>query len=403
MKQHATLVITLLTATSLFTADNKIGEAIKSYQNSKFSEAIPGLEQAVGEKQDTLINMSRLAQCKAAQALDNKDVEQLKNAIKLFIESDQVFQPGDSEGEEIVVSDQGFGDTIQWGYFLKELNKKLKELKIPEIRLHLAGIQKLLKPILERSGVATQITTGQLDRDKHMYIKPLIGILTENHAFSAKHPYLIPKKEAIATWQKNIDNKRLNIATAWRSGDKPVLGGRMLYRDLPLKTIIDLALEADPNAHIYLVQGPPHTFVTKSEFDKMGEGDKQKHEFNVIPDNYTQYVTQVKEENGAFEDTLAVLSQCIYVGSDTVIPHISGNVKNGQAVIMLPPKNEDDTSNRDWRWGEGNPKQSQTEGETTPWYDGNKVRIFELNPHEPKNLAPVVSLLKQWHAQRQAV
>ncbi len=401
MKQHQSLLITLLTVTSLFAADSNLSEAVKHYQNSDFAKAIPGLAQAVNNEHDTQLNRNRLAQCKAAQALKGEDQEKLGQAIDHFVQSDQVYQPG-SNGKVVAVSDQGFGDSIQLCYFLKMLNDHNKDQKIS---LHLAGIQKLLLPMLERAHVADTITTGELERTKHMRVIPLIGTVHPELVFAKKKPYLVPKEEALAKWKLP---QRLNIATAWRSGDKPVLGGKMLYRDLPLRAIIDIAREADSNAHVYLVQGPPHhNIVTQSEYTNMCEEEKKKHRLNVIPDDYRKYVTQVPQENGrepngAFEDTLAILSQCIYVGCDTVVPHMSGNVDTGQAVIILPPKNEDGTSNRDWRWGEGNLEQSQTEGETTPWYAADKVQVFELNLHNPNNLAPVVSLLQKWHKERQA-
>ena len=99
MKQYPSLLITLLMVTGLFAADSNVSDAINHYQRSEFSKAIPGHKQAVKEEKDTLINMSRLAQCQAAQALSGKDEAKLVQAIKLFTESDQVYQPGDNDGK----------------------------------------------------------------------------------------------------------------------------------------------------------------------------------------------------------------------------------------------------------------------------------------------------------------
>lgn len=390
--------ITLLVASSLYAADKSQNNFIKYYYDSDFSKAIPAIEA------DIKLNQNRLAQCIGAEALKSKNIPQLAHALKLFVKSDRNYQKGNPK-DLVAVSCEGFGDTVMLCSFLEALNKDRAKQGLPPATVHLDGIQQLLKPMMERSVPSAAFTTGQLDRQGKEII-PLIGIINPERIFQPKGTYLQAKEDVVNHWKKKIDTNRLNVATAWRSSDKPVLGGRMLYRDLPLKTIIDIARLADPKAHVYLVQGPPHhNIVVQSDFDKMSAEDQQKNHYNVIPEAYRQYVTQValadgQEPNGAFEDTLALLKLCIYVGSDTVVPHMSGHVDNGQAIMILPPKSDDGTSQRDWRWATSD--QDKSQGEVTHWYPANKLRLFEVNYNNMQELAPVVALLKQWHTARQA-
>lgn len=413
------LPVTLLLSLQLFAADNNtdsnLDKAMEAYRGSNFKDAAPGFKQAIKNKQDIKLNQTRLAQCLAAQAIEQQNKSKFDKASALFLEGDRFTQLSDDDKQIIAVAGEGFGDTVMFARLLQLLNIDRKKNGLPEVALHLNGIQRLLLPMLQRSAVASTITIGDIKRDKNQTIIPLIGVVNPKHMFEGKHtkPYLVPRQDLVDQWKTELAKHpgRLNVATAWISGrDRnnnpvPVLGGRILDRDLPVKTVIDIARAADPNAHVYLVQGPPHhNIVLQSDYDKMSADDKRKYNYNVIPDEYKNYVTHVllpdgSEPDGAFEKILALLSQCIYVGSDTVTPHISGNLEGGQAIMVLPAA-KDGVSGRDWRWATVKTV-AQAEGETA-WYPADKVRMLEVNPHDAQAVAPVVALLKQWHTARQA-
>lgn len=340
----------------------------------------------------------RSAQHLAAQAIDMHDEQQLHDALQLLTQA----HPLSGNMRVVAVADEGFGDTIQFCYYLHEINKELQAKGIPCIRLHLVGVQQALKPLLERSGFADLITTGQLQCNQGMIAIPLISVVNATKVFAQdKQPYLIPDAAVVAYWHERIDHTRFNVVTKWRSGNKPVLGGNMLYRDIPLKMIIDIALQVDPRAHIYLIQSPPHhNIVTQSIFDTMHEQDKMQHGLNVIPDEYLHYVTQVPDSNGndphgPFEDSLALMTMCTYIGSDTVTAHMSGNVQGGKTIVLLPSAQAGTPSNRDWRWG--------TTGQCTPWYGHDRFRIIEIDLHDEQTLQPAVRIAQQWCQDRLAL
>lgn len=338
------------------------------------------------------------AQQLAAQAIDTHNQKQLQDALQLFAQQ----HPLHHSMHVTAVADAGFGDTIQFCYYLYEANKNLQAANIPCIKLHLAGPQYVLQPLLERSGFAGLITTGTLQDAAHTIAVPLIGAVSAQAVFATdKQPYLVPDAQVVSYWQQQLDHTRCNVVTKWRSGNKPVLGGNMLYRDIPLKMIIDIALQVDPRAHVYLIQCPPHhNIVTQTMFDAMNADEQLNNAFNVIPDEYLQYVTQVpdsagKDPHGPFEDSLALMTMCTYIGSDTVTAHMSGNVQGGKAIMLLPTAQDGAPSNRDWRWG--------TTGEFTPWYNQDRFRIIEVDLHDEQTLQPAVHLAQQWHQTRVAL
>ena len=402
--KHVCLAIslTLLVAPTLVVAADEQSKSFEHYKRSEFDKAAPGFQSAIANGQDVKDNQCRLGQCWAARALKTNNIPLFNRSMRLLTISDPLYK----KISKVYVSNQGFGDSIMLAAALKQINEERRAEGKEEIILHLDGPQRFLKPMLERSGVASTITTGDLKQHEGKSIIPLIAALKVKHTISPFQPYLVPKQEAVAHWQEKVaQHKGLKIATAWRSGSVPVLGGRTLDRDLPLKEVIDIALAADPNAHVFLVQGPPHhNIVTQSMFNKMNAEDKNKNRLNVIPDHYTKYITQVpladgKEQHGSFEDTLALfaLHKCIYVGSDTVVPHMSALVanNNGNKAIMILPK-KDNTSCRDWRWKES-PNVSHAAGETAIWYSADKFRLFEINISDHKARSPIVQLLKEWH------
>jgi hypothetical protein len=258
--------------------------------------------------------------------------------------------------------------------------------------------------LLQQSGI-NNITTGNIAQHAGKTILPFVGAIDPALVFNPKKtPYLKADSAAYAYWQQELKkHPGLKLVITWCSSDKPVLGGRILKRNLPLQTLIDIALQADSNAHIFLVQAR-HRIIVQSEFEHMNKDEANQNSYHVIDDKYMQHITPVilaggTEKFGPFQSTLALFALgCIYLGADTVTPQIAGHA-GAHAAIVIPTNNDNTTSSRDWRWGHSN-KCSQ--GKFTVWYPENKVRIFEIDPCNKQETAPIIAFLKQCHEQQKS-
>lgn len=396
-------------------------QAHRYYKTSKFKKAITGLmfitplyQDEKKEKESTIM----LAECLAARALKEKNSFMFDFALNFFLKTglDQNILYNDQKQETTVDLALACNDyDIMLCNYIRPVNDILKKNDTSSITVHLDGKLEMLKPILERSIENTPFTVGTLNRE-HKSPAPLIGLVHRDFLFNSwrrrkellkPFQYLKPLDHVVNYWKEKIDPRKLNIVAAWCSSNSPCSESskRTLKTNIPLKSIIDTALTVNPNTHLYLAQEKPHRYIIQSVFDTMSEEDQYKNRYSVIPDEYEKYVTDIapdgQEPHGAFEDTLALLQLAICISCDkTPIPHMSGNVPGGQCIMIIPSKNQDGTSNRDWLWTEGDPEGFKRDGEPTIWYSPDIFRIFELNLSDKQELAHVAALLKQWHTAR---
>ncbi len=400
MKQLLLYLLCLSSILPLSTADLEPEDlqALERYYASAFSDAIPGFQKAIANHINVQKNECRLAQCLAAQAIDLQNHNLLSQAIGLFTQSNNNFKASNSN-EIVFVADEGLGDTIMWGYFLKVLQTKNNRT----YTLHLTNknSQTLLAPLLQQSDISN-ITTGNIAQHAGKNILPFVGAIVPDLVFvPEKLPYLKANAEAYAYWQQELkQHQGLKLVITWCSSDKPVLGGRTLKRNVPLSALINIALQADANAHIFLVQAR-HRIISQSEFNRMNKDEADKNNYHIIADTYMSHITPViladdTERFGPFQSTLALFALgCVYLGADTVTPHIAGHAGAPAAIII--PSNNSSASSRDWRWGHNN---KCLKGKATVWYPENKVRIFEIDPSNEQEATSIIAFLKQCHEQQ---
>lgn len=424
MKQSLFFIpLTLLMTSATHAADDQVKEKTPAehYKNSEFKEAIPGFKSLVERAIDVQSNRCMLAQCEAAQALEymnNKIVDGLShtqddqaafnNAIKQLAQSNPHYHSL-KKAQKVLLFNEGFGDTIQFMRDALTKNELRKKKGKPELVIHLAGAQALLKNIVLRAG-ATNVTTGDINQHSDKSVMPLISVAKHRQLFNNdQQPYLVPKPEAVAYWNNILDKHDGELfAVACCSGKVAVLGGKILERDLDPVQILKIIHKTAKNPRILFVQGQPHhNIFSQSMFDAMNEEDKTAHkDCIVVPDKYYASIIQVAQSNGrephgAFEDTLAILARkdVTYVGPDTVLPHIAGNA--GARTIMILPPAKDGNNPRDWRWMQGT-QQTKPDtsllGESTAWYPKHLFRLFQTDLSTKEGRRPIKEQLKVWCA-----
>jgi hypothetical protein len=346
------------------------------------------------EQQKRITKVNR-GQCLLARGIDGEDVD-FAEAWELFEERipleiaqgkraplENPLKPGESvEGKVIRVdTEYGFGDTVT---FIPLYCRALRALGAKEVIVNLTRPHHLLAKILEGiSGVDCIITpsTPEAERpqsDAQVYAMSLPRLFSTKGyapttATTVMYPFPTDFKENSDVRRKYFeqmyirsrhakeDETFLDIAICWRASKNPVAGGtRVIDRNMPLALLTALAAKLkDQNisVHLWSVQGPPDKFVTASEYEKLkreGQADNIDPELDVIPDEHAAYITQVKDENGPFVDTAAVLRVCdAFVGVDTVFPNLAAAM--GKTTYFMLKKEQ-----CDMRWG--------TKREDTVWF-----------------------------------
>lgn len=425
MKQSLLFIyFSLMIVPTIHAADNQLGNNKTPhayYKNSEFKNAIPGLRKLMTQEENTENNECMLAQCEAAQALEHinnnivtegthsrEDQTAFNNAVKKLAQNNIHYRFFNG-APKVILFNEGFGDTIMFLRDALEKNRQRILKNKPELIIHLGGAQALLKNIVLRTG-AVNITTGDINQHTDKSIIPLINVAKHRKLFNnEQQPYLIPKPEAVEYWNKKLaDHDGEIFAVACCSGKVAVLGGKILERDLDPVQILKIIHKVAKNPRILFVQGTPHhNIFSQSMFDAMNEQDKATHKDSiVVPDDYYSSIIQVAQPNGremhgAFEDTLAILARkdIIYVGPDTVLPHIAGNA--GARAIMILPLAKDGNNPRDWRWMEGTQQVAPDKsllGESTAWYPRHQLQLFQTDLATKQGRKPIKEQLKIWCA-----
>lgn len=369
-------------------------KALQTYESARYSNALPLFEQLLNTYGEKTRVKTLHAECQAAVSFKTGDPQALRHAMQQISKDDIHYQEGNGHGDPIAVADHDFGTVIFYAYYLKQKNmQRIEEGKQP-LRLHLKGKTKLLLKLLLGAHVTSHITTDPInDEDStRCQLPPTAWMLGyENHFFQKHEPYLEPDEQALAYWQKRVDAKKFNVAVAWR----PAVNDR----SLPLQTLLQAILQ-DPEAHVYLTQGPPNSMLSKSAFDALDPQQQNQRTYDWISDDlYDQWqhrITVVQEQHGPFIDTTALLTQMPYIGCGTALLHIAGSVKDGKAAVIIPERN-DGTSNFYWRMGEPDERALNNEGQQVPGH-GKHIRLFSYEPMKDQvaQFARIVHEVKTW-------
>lgn len=238
------------------------------------------------------------------------------------------------KGKKVLVFDeQGYGDTLNFGRYINELNKLGADV---DLECHSA-----LKNLMNNcTGVNNVYERGSLDLSEihHDYQVPLLSLPnffgTEYSSIPSQVPYLDVNDKAYQYWRgwfSEIDKPKIGIV--WE-GKKPL---NNLHRASSLKHFSVLTELRD-------IQ-----FVSLQIGDAARENTGMMKDYNII---------DLSGEIKDFEDTAAVIKNLdLVISVDTSVAHLAGAL--GKKVWTLL------SYKADWRWFK--------DTEVSPWYPTMKL------------------------------
>ena len=268
--------------------------------------------------------------------------------------------PLDPKRPVVLMSEQGFGDTLQFSRYALHLQRQGFDVTLLS--------QPALVTLL-RDAVGLKQVVGQLESDdwtgRQPIWLPLLTLLPTLQSQALWAPfsggYLQIEAERIQQWSALLERKpgqRL-IALHWQGnpGHEHSLYSR--GRSLPFRHLLALGQLADVE------------FVSIQK----GAGSEQ-----CQTDRGLNFVSGQKNVSQSmdFKDTAAVLANCdLLISSDSAVVHLAGamGLPTWLALRWIP----------EWRWG--------LEGERTAWYDS--VRLFR-QPRDGHWDAVIQAMIAAW-------
>lgn len=229
----------------------------------------------------------------------------------------------------LVLSEQGFGDSIQFIRYLKFLKQKGAYV--------ILECKKELKRLFENSPYVDKIiekpvNSFRFNFDYYVYLMSLPRILnTDINNVPNSESYLKPIKEISENFKNKLGNKKFKIGICWSGNPKQENDKKrsLVFNDF--KSIFSIK-----NANFISLQ--------------LGEGLKQLKNHNII---------DLSGEINDFADTAGIISNLdLVISSDTSVAHLAGAL--GKPVWLIVNKFPD------WRW--------LLYRNDSPWY--SSMRIF---------------------------
>ena len=241
----------------------------------------------------------------------------------------------------LLMSEQGFGDTIQFSRYALFLQQKGFDVTI----LSQPALVPLLKEAVSLTNVVDKIDIKDWKKRYPSWM-PLLDVLPSMQSQQLWTPYsesyLKIQPERINTWEQKLKRKpgKQLIALHWQGnpGHEHTLYSR--GRSLPFERL--LALRCLDNVEFVSIQ--------------KGAGSEKLRLNQGL--TFVKGQAQVSQSMD-FLDTAAILSNCdLLISSDSAVVHLAGamGIPTWLALRWIP----------EWRWG--------LEGERTAWYDS--VRLF---------------------------
>ncbi len=272
----------------------------------------------------------------------------------------------------LLYAENGFGDTIQFIRFAKDLKQRGAHKIVCEV-------QKPLIPLLRMCEYIDTIVAGNLGKllaDTSIdYQMPLMSSprpLKIDEKKLTKEPYIQADSKLVATWQKklgeqNRTGKKLKIGLCWHVEQKhEATASPLCKRAMHLKNFAPLA--DLKHVELYSLQKFHDEDELKQWQSKLG--------LKTFGPNFDTV-------NGAFMDTAAVIANLdIVITVDTSVAHLAGAM--GKPVWMLLP------TSPDCRW--------QLERTDSPWYPSMRIfRQTTLKDWQPviKNIATQLTHLEK--------
>lgn len=256
----------------------------------------------------------------------------------------------------LVLSEQGFGDTLQFVRFLAVLKQQGATLTLMT--------PNALVSLLTNRGEIDHVTADKTlcDDSLDFYI-PLMSIPhrlgTTRESIPQTFPYLTPSPDRLRQWQAILPPAEMRVGLVWE--------GNLLFQNDPLRRRSTTLAALAP-----LAQRKETLFVSL----QVGEPARQ-----ALHPPEGMWVLDVSAGIRDFDDTAALIQQLdLLITIDTATAHLGGGL--GRPTWVLLPYAPD------WRWGLASPQ--------TPWYPNTRLfRQTEPNQwQEP--IQQMAELLLEW-------
>ena len=268
--------------------------------------------------------------------------------------------PLDPRRPVLLMSEQGFGDTMQFSRYALHLQQQGFDVTL----LSQAALVPLLRDGVGLRQVVDQIECDQWAKRKPIWL-PLLNLLPALQRRELWAPfssgYLSVEAERIKQWSTLLRRKPKHrlIALHWQGNPEHEHSLYSRGRSLPFNHLLVLGQLADVE------------FVSIQK----GAGSEQCQtncglDFVAGQENVNQSMD--------FKDTAAVLANCdLLISSDSAVAHLGGamGIPTWLALRWIP----------EWRWG--------LEGERTAWYDS--VRLFR-QPRDGHWEAVIQAMIAAW-------
>ncbi|MFA7242137.1 MAG: tetratricopeptide repeat protein [Sulfuricellaceae bacterium] len=248
----------------------------------------------------------------------------------------------------LVLSEQGYGDAIQFCRYLPQLKAQGTAHLTLKCRPELTALLATL------AGVDSLTDSAEQDIPAHDYWVFLHSIpfhsKTTLHNIPARTPYLHALPERLARWSARLPTEGLRVGLVWK-GDR-------MHRNDAQRSLAGLAVLRP----LWLAPGVCFVSVQKGQ----GEDEAAQHAAD-------QPLLDLGGEVADFADTAAIV-ECLdlVICVDTAIAHLAGALGK-PCWVMLP------AYKTDWRW--------LRERNDTPWYP--HMRLFRQTA--PDDWASVVA------------
>ena len=270
--------------------------------------------------------------------------------------------PLDPRRPILLMSEQGFGDTLQFSRYALHLQEEGFDVTL----LSQPALVSLLRDAVGLKNVVDQLEIGSWTKQKQeptwMPLLDLLPALRDQGIWAPfSSGYLKIEERRIQRWKtvmQGTPGKRL-VALHWQGNPSHEKSLYSRGRSLPFEQLIALHQLADVE-FVSIQKG------TGSEQYRTDQG------LNFVPGQGTVNKTM------DFRDTAAILANCdLLISSDSAVVHLAGamGIPTWLALRWIP----------EWRWG--------LEGERTAWYES--VRLFR-QPRDGDWEAVIKAMITAW-------
>jgi tetratricopeptide (TPR) repeat protein len=232
----------------------------------------------------------------------------------------------------LLLGDQGYGDTVQFGRYIPLLIEKGLNVKL--------GISEEMKPMFDSLNSVIKISSNLEEIGNYDIVLPASSLmryclLNDIDLFETKRLWLgTPKTESIKKWADiiaTLQKRRLKIGLCWAGRPSHKNDKKRSMQLVDLKPILD-----EEQFEVYSLQK-----------DLPALQIAQYNQFKCAFSDCNQSLT-------SWEETIGLIMNLDFVLTvDTAVAHVAATV--GVKTLLLLP------SAPDWRWGLNSSK--------TPWYD----------------------------------